>query len=56
MGVDDIIWATCLCWFGLDLTGHYFLIMECEKGEDDPRKWRKIGDYGEDLRHPNMQS
>lgn len=49
VGVNDIIWATCLCWFGLDLSGHYFLIVECEKGEDDPRKWRKIGDSGEDL-------
>lgn len=49
MGVDDIIWATCLCWFGLDLSGHYFLITECKKGKDDPRKWRKIGGDSEDL-------
>lgn len=49
MGMDDIIWATCLCRFGLDLSRHYFLIVECKKGEGDPRKWRKIGDYGDDL-------
>lgn len=49
MGADDLIWATCLCWFGLDLSGHYFLFVECKKGDDDPGKWRKIGDHGEDL-------